>query len=82
MHLSIEDLIGRLGGTGYVAERCAVAQNSVIYWKRRGRIPARYANALLSLAAERGVHEVTPGTLLCLASGPNPKRRRRARTAA
>lgn len=62
-----EAIIVALGGTGAVANALGQSDSTVSSWRSRG-IPAGHWAALVSLAAERDVREVTLEVLAGLAA--------------
>lgn len=77
MMITAADVIARLGGAPRIAAWCQIEPNSVQYWRLRGRIPLRYRDDLLRLAAEKGAPEITSEALIALApnAGRPPLRR-------
>lgn len=56
---SVGELIEALGGTGVVAGARQLTPSTVSSWRARGSIPAEHWRALVDLARERGVGDVT-----------------------
>lgn len=52
---SLPDLFVSLGGRGEVADAACVLRNTVDYWAKRGRVPAKYWDAIVTLARRKQV---------------------------
>ena len=64
--MTSEQIIDGLGGTGAVADRLRLSQNTVSNWKRRG-IPWRYRPAIAAMASAASID--LPAGFLRIADG-------------
>jgi hypothetical protein len=61
--MDAQAIIAALGGREAVAAATASKPNTVIYWERRGRIPASHWEPLIELASKRDRCGVTLSVL-------------------
>ena len=67
-------IIDALGGTGEVATALALSDSTVSSWREPRAIPAGRWEAIVRLATEKGVKEITLEVLAALAAERRPKR--------
>lgn len=57
--MDASSIIAACGGTSAVAKALGAKTNTVLYWRRRGSIPARHWVQLVALAESKGASSVT-----------------------
>ena len=65
--MTVEEVIGRFGSQQRVAELLGIWQTAVSGWVRRGAIPAKRQEQLLTIAQREGV-KLTPEDFFAIAS--------------